>query len=212
MVKAARIIVAIMLTGVMILAAAGCKGNTNPPKDARNPEVTFELDNGKKIVFELLPEYAPNTVANFVAVVQSGILDGTIFHRMQPGVFIQGGGVALVGEQAEARETDYSIDGEFANNGFEQNTLKHTRGIISMARTSDPNSAGSGFFIVQSDVPMWDNEYAAFGKAISGMEAVDEITDYVAEHGMDEKYFAVKKATVDTFGVDWPKPTPHKDK
>lgn len=195
-----------LLIGVIVLTASGCKSNANPPKDARNPEVTFEMEDGQKMVFEMLPEYAPNTVANFIDVVQSGILDGTVFHRMQPGLFIQGGGMTLT----EAREPGYSIDGEFANNGFEQNTLKHTRGVISMARTSDPNSAGSGFFIMEGENPGWDDEYAAFGRAISGIEVVDEITSFVAENGMDEKYFIIKKATVDTFGVDWPKPKVNK--
>lgn len=199
-------VIVTLLIGVIILTVSGCNSNVNPPKDARNPEVTFEMEDGKIMVFEMLPEYAPNTVANFVAVVQSGILDGTVFHRMQPGLFIQGGGMTL----SEAREPGYSIDGEFASNGFEQNTLKHTRGAISMARTSDPNSAGSGFFIMEGENPGWDGEYAAFGKAISGIEVVDEITGFVAENGMDEKYFIIKKATVDTFGVDWPKPKVNK--
>ncbi|MBR5429208.1 MAG: peptidylprolyl isomerase [Firmicutes bacterium] len=133
--------------------------------------VIIEMENGGKIELELLPEYAPNTVANFKYLVDKGFYNGLIFHRVISGFMIQGG-------CPDGRGTGgpgYQIKGEFAHNGFAQNTLKHARGVISMARAMDPDSAGSQFFIMHQDGFFLDGEYAAFGRVVSGMEVVDEI-------------------------------------
>ena len=132
--------------------------------------VVIEMENGDKIKIELYPEIAPETVANFEKLVKSGFYDGLTFHRVIKGFMIQGGCPAGTG----AGGPGWSIKGEFASNGF-KNDLKHERGVISMARTSDPNSAGSQFFIMHEDAPHLDGEYAAFGKVVEGMEAVDRI-------------------------------------
>lgn len=133
--------------------------------------VRIEMDNGDLIDIELYPEKAPLTVANFEKLVSEGFYDGLTFHRIIPGFMIQGGdpeGTGMGGSQ----ETIY---GEFASNGFPQNDLKHTRGVISMARSMRPNSASSQFFIMHEDAPHLDGNYAAFGKVVRGMDAVDEI-------------------------------------
>ncbi len=139
--------------------------------------VVIEMENGKKIKLELCPEAAPKTVANFESLVRRGFYDGLIFHRVIAGFMIQGGDPEGTG-MGGSRET---IVGEFAANGH-QNPLKHTRGVISMARTSAPNSASSQFFIMHADAPYLDGQYAAFGRVVEGMETVDEIaavaTDY----------------------------------
>ena len=139
--------------------------------------VVLELENGKTIEIELYPDIAPKTCENFEKLVADGFYDGLTFHRVIPGFMIQGGcpdGTGMGGP-------GYTIPGEFAANGF-KNDLKHTRGVISMARSANPNSAGSQFFIMHADAPHLDGQYAAFGKVISGMDAVDEIaqcdTDY----------------------------------
>ena len=132
--------------------------------------VTIEMENGKKIVIELDPSAAPETVKNFEKLVSEGFYDGLIFHRVISGFMIQGGcpdGTGMGG-------AGYNIHGEFAQNGF-ANPLKHTRGVISMARAMDPNSAGSQFFIMHADAPHLDGAYAAFGKVVEGMDVVDEI-------------------------------------
>ena len=132
--------------------------------------VVIEMENGDKIKIELYPEIAPETVANVEKLVKSGFYDGLTFHRVIKGFMIQGGCPDGTG----AGGPGWSIKGEFASNGF-RNDLKHERGVISMARTSDPNSAGSQFFIMHEDAPHLDGEYAAFGKVVEGMEAVDRI-------------------------------------
>lgn len=132
--------------------------------------VVIEMENGDKIKIELYPEIAPETVANFEKLVKSGFYDGLTFHRVIKGFMIQGGCPDGTG----AGGPGWSIKGEFASNGF-KNDLKHERGVISMARTSDPNSAGSQFFIMHEDAPHLDGEYAAFGKVVEGMDAVDRI-------------------------------------
>lgn len=132
--------------------------------------VVIEMENGDKIEIELYPEIAPETVANFEKLVRSGFYNGLTFHRIIKGFMIQGGCPDGTGTGGPG----WSIKGEFASNGFENN-LKHERGVISMARTSDPNSAGSQFFIMHEDAPLLDGEYAAFGKVVSGMDAVDRI-------------------------------------
>ena len=167
-----------------------------------NPVVTIEMENGDVIKAELYPEIAPNTVNNFISLINKGFYDGVIFHRVIPGFMIQGGDPQGTGIGGPG----YCIRGEFTSNRF-LNELKHTRGVLSMARTMDPNSAGSQFFIMHEDAPHLDGEYAAFGKVIEGMEAVDRIastrTNYNDKPRINQ---TMKKVTVETFGVDYPEP------
>lgn len=173
-----------------------------------NPVVTIEMDDGQKIVVELYPEYAPNTVASFVSLIEAGFYDGTVFHRTVPGFVIQGGDPTGTGTGGPG----YSIKGEFTQNGFEANTLTHERGVISMARSPAPDSAGSQFFIVVDDMAKHslDGSYAGFGKVTEGMEVVDEIVsgpnsgDATMNMALEPR--VMKKVTVDTFGQDWPEP------
>lgn len=167
-----------------------------------NPIVTFELNSGDIIKAELYPDIAPNTVANFVSLVNKGFYDGLIFHRVIKGFMIQGGcpeGTGMGGP-------GYSIKGEFARNGF-VNELKHTEGVLSMARAYHPDSAGSQFFIMHKDSPHLDGEYAAFGKVIEGMENVNKIAESATDY-MDKPLEDVimKKVTVDTQGVEYGEP------
>ena len=162
-----------------------------------NPIVTIEMENGGVIKAELYPEIAPNTVANFVSLVQSGFYDGLTFHRVIPGFMIQGGDPQGTGMGGPG----YCIKGEFARNGFKQNTLKHTRGVLSMARSMMPNSAGSQFFIMHANAPHLDGDYAAFGIVLEGMDVVDRIAQ--TPTGFQDRPVTaqrIKKATVDTFG------------
>jgi peptidyl-prolyl cis-trans isomerase B (cyclophilin B) len=167
-----------------------------------NPIVTITMENNKEIKIELYPNIAPNTVNNFITLAESGFYDGVIFHRVIPGFMIQGGDPDGTG----AGGPDYSIKGEFTSNGFE-NTLKHERGIISMARTQEPDSAGSQFFIMVADASSLDGDYAAFGKVTEGMEAVDSIvgvkTDQQDKPLEEQK---IKEVTVETFGIEYPEP------
>lgn len=137
-----------------------------------NPIVTIEMDNGDLIKLELYPEIAPNTVANFTQLIQKGYYNGLTFHRIIPGFMVQGGCPNGTGTGGPG----YTIAGEFTSNGF-KNDLKHERGVISMARTMAPNSAGSQFFIMHAKAPHLDGEYAAFGKVIEGIEGVDHIAE-----------------------------------
>lgn len=169
---------------------------------AQNPVVTIQIKDGGSIKVELYPEIAPNTVNNFISLVKKGFYDGLIFHRVINGFMIQGGcpdGNGMGGP-------GYSIKGEFSMNRFENN-LKHTAGVISMARSQMPNSAGSQFFIMHKDSPHLDGSYAAFGKVIEGMEVVNEIaetkTDYMDRPSFDQ---VMESVTVDTFGVEYPEP------
>ena len=168
-----------------------------------NPIVTIEMENGDVMKAELYPEIAPNTVNNFISLVKKGYYDGLIFHRVIPGFMIQGGcpqGTGMGGP-------GYSIKGEFARNGFRQNTLRHDRGVLSMARAMHPNSAGSQFFIMVEKAPHLDGEYAAFGKVIEGMDVANKIADVRTDYSdrpMKEQKIA--KMTVETFGVDYPEP------
>lgn len=228
-------VITTLLIGVMALTSAGCNNSTKPTSESevpeiaqesevvqeseiaqdseasaeadssKNPIVTIEMDDGKKIEVELYPEYAPNTVNNFVSLVNQGFYDGTVFHRIIEGFMIQGGDPTGTG----AGGPGYGIDGEMPNNGFAQNTLKHTRGVISMARAQSYNSAGSQFFIMHEDSPFLDDEYAPFGKVISGIEVVDDIVsgpktgprgDLAAEPRV------MKTVTVDTAGIEYPEP------
>ena len=167
-----------------------------------NPIVTFEMANGDIIKAELYPEIAPNTVNNFISLVNSGFYNGLIFHRVIKGFMIQGGDPQGTGMGGPG----YSIKGEFARNGV-ANNLKHSRGVLSMARAMSPNSAGSQFFIMHASAPHLDGQYAAFGQVIEGIENVDKIagvaTDYNDRPEQEQK---MAKVTVDTFGVEYPQP------
>ncbi|MGI1657791.1 MAG: peptidylprolyl isomerase [Desulfitobacterium sp.] len=159
----------------------------------KKPVVTIEMENGNQIKVELYPEIAPETVKNFVSLVEKGFYDGIIFHRVIPGFMIQGGDPQGTGMGG----CGYSIKGEFTANGF-QNDLKHDRGVISMARTANPNSAGSQFFLMHANSPHLDGQYASFGKVIEGIEEVDRIAnekrDYRDKPIEDQQ---MKKVTVD---------------
>ena len=166
----------------------------------KNPIVTIEMENGGIIKAELYPEVAPNTVANFVNLIQAGFYDGLIFHRVIPGFMIQGGDPQGTGMGGPG----YSIKGEFARNGFKQNTLKHTRGVLSMARSMMPNSAGSQFFIMHANAPHLDGDYAAFGIVLEGMDVVDQIAN--TPTGFQDRPVQeqrIKRVTVDTDGVEY---------
>ena len=167
-----------------------------------NPVVTIIMENGDVMKAELYPEVAPNTVNNFISLVKKGYYDGLIFHRVIRGFMIQGGcpqGTGMGGP-------GYSIKGEFSQNGF-KNDLKHTEGVLSMARSMMPNSAGSQFFIMHKDAPHLDGAYAACGKVTEGRDVVNKIaeerTDYSDRPLKTQK---IKSMTVDTFGVEYPEP------
>lgn len=167
-----------------------------------NPIVTITMENGGVIKAELYPKVAPNTVNNFIDLINRGFYDGVIFHRVIPGFMIQGGDPDGNGMGGPG----YSIKGEFSRNGF-KNELKHDRGVLSMARTMDPNSAGSQFFIMVKNSPHLDDQYASFGKVIEGMEVADEIVN--AKRDWDDKPYEdqrIKTMTVDTFGVQYDAP------
>ena len=169
---------------------------------AQNPVVTFTMENGNVMKAELYPDIAPVSVNNFISLIQKNFYDGLIFHRVIRGFMIQGGDPQGTGMGGPG----YSIKGEFAANGF-QNDLKHTEGVLSMARSMMPDSAGSQFFIMHKNAPHLDGSYAAFGKIIEGMDVVNKIaetpTDYSDRPLEDQKIAAV---TVETFGVDYPEP------
>ena len=169
---------------------------------AQNPIVTIEMENGDIIKAELYPEIAPNTVNNFISLVQKGFYDGVIFHRVIKGFMIQGGDPEGTGIGGPG----YSIRGEFSHNGF-TNNLKHTPGVLSMARTMMPDTAGSQFFIMHETSPHLDGQYAGFGKVIEGLDVVNKIAAVATDY-MDKPLEpqVMKKVTVDTFGVDYPEP------
>ena len=168
----------------------------------KNPIVTFEMENGKTFRAELYPALAPNTVNNFLSPVGKKFYDGVIFHRVIAGFMIQGGDPQGVGTGGPG----YHIKGEFSANGF-ANPIKHERGVLSMARAMNPDSAGSQFFIMHENSPHLDGQYAAFGKVIEGMETVDAIasvkTDYHDKPLSEQK---MKKVTAETFSVQYPEP------
>ncbi len=168
-----------------------------------NPIVTIEMREGKKIKLELYPEKAPNTVNNFISLIKNGFYDGLIFHRVIKGFMIQGGDPEGIGTGGPG----YSIMGEFVLNGFKTNDIKHERGIISMARAMNPNSAGSQFFIMHKNASHLDGQYAAFGKVIEGIDVVDEIaevkTDWNDKPKTDQ---VIEKVAVETFGKEYPAP------
>lgn len=168
----------------------------------KNPEITITMENGDVIRAELYPEIAPNTVKNFISLANKGFYDGLIFHRVIEGFMIQGGcpqGTGMGG-------SGYSIKGEFSQNGF-QNDLKHTEGVLSMARSMMPNSAGSQFFIMHKTSPHLDGAYAAFGKVVEGMDVVNKIaetrTDYSDRPLKEQK---IKSMTAETFGEEYGEP------
>ena len=167
----------------------------------QHPIITIETNEGV-IKAELYPEIAPNTVNNFVSLAGKGFYNGTIFHRVIPGFMIQGGDPQGTGMGGPG----YSIKGEFSGNGF-PNNLKHTRGVLSMARAMNPNSAGSQFFIMVEDAPHLDGQYAAFGTVISGMEEADRIVNVSRDYS-DRPYEeqTIKSITVETFGESYPEP------
>lgn len=203
---------AILMLG---LAACGTETTDNTEQGSaedytaaitENPIVTITMENDEKIVIELEPKTAPNTVANFISLVEEGFYDGLIFHRVIPGFMVQGGdpdGTGMGGP-------DYSIKGEFSSNGFE-NTLTHERGVLSMARTQQPDSAGSQFFIMVEAASHLDGDYASFGKVIEGMEVVDKIVA-VERDGSDKpkEDQIMKTVEVDTKGFDYPEPVVQK--
>lgn len=174
--------------------------NPNYPADVtENPIVTITMNNDEKIVLELEPKVAPNTVANFISLVEDGFYDGLIFHRVIPGFMIQGGDPEGNGTGGPG----YAIAGEFASNGFD-NAITHERGVISMARSQSPDSAGSQFFIMAETSPHLDGEYAAFGRVIEGLEVVDAIVS-VDRNGSDKpnEPQIMKTVTVDTKGYEY---------
>lgn len=166
------------------------------------PIVTITMNNGGVMKAELYPEIAPNTVNNFIALANGGFYNGIIFHRIIEGFMIQGGDPTGTGMGGPG----YSIKGEFSANGF-KNDLKHSRGVLSMARSARPNSAGSQFFIMHDNAPHLDGQYAAFGKLTEGYDVLDSIaetrTDY-SDRPYDEQ--RIKSMTVETFGVEYPAP------
>ena len=169
-----------------------------------NPIVTFELENGQIMKGELYPEKAPNTVNNFIALANSGYYDGLIFHRVIPGFMIQGGCPSGTGTGGPG----YQIRGEFAANGFEKNDIKHTLGVLSMARAMHPDSAGSQFFIMGDAAPHLDGQYAAFGRITENVEAAVDVSR-VPRNMMNDKPNkpqVIRSVRVDTLGEDYPEP------
>ncbi|MBP2070421.1 peptidylprolyl isomerase [Anaerococcus nagyae] len=169
---------------------------------SENPIVTFEMENGDIIKAELYPEIAPNTVKNFISLINQKFYDGLIFHRVIKGFMIQGGDPEGTGMGGPG----YGIKGEFSSNGF-KNDLAHEAGVLSMARSMMPNSAGSQFFIMHKDSPHLDGDYAAFGKVIEGMNVVDKIAETKTDRSdRPKEEQKIKNVTVDTFGQTYPEP------
>ena len=168
-----------------------------------NPIVTFEMQNGKTFKAELYPDKAPNTVNNFLSLVNKGYYNGLIFHRVISGFMIQGGDPTGTGMGGPG----YHIKGEFAGNGFKQNDISHVRGVLSMARAQNPNSAGSQFFVMHEEADYLDGQYAAFGKVFEGLDTVDAIanvkTDWNDKPYEEQK---IKCITAETFGVQYNEP------
>ncbi|MFP3123411.1 peptidylprolyl isomerase [Ectobacillus funiculus] len=201
-----------ILIVILALILGGCSTNTDKKETQaqatkkiqveKNPVVTIVMENDKQIKVELYPEVAPNTVLNFISLVQKGFYDGLTFHRVIPGFMIQGGDPEGIGTGGPG----YTIRGEFSSNGF-KNNIKHETGVISMARSNNPDSAGSQFFIMVKNAPQLDGEYAAFGKVIEGMETVNEIVN-VERDSKDKPIHEqkMKKVTVETFGEKYDKP------
>lgn len=171
-----------------------------------NPVATITMENGDIIKLELYPEKAPNTVNNFISLANSGFYDGLIFHRVIKGFMIQGGDPAGVGTGGPG----YCIDGEFSLNGFKKNDVKHLRGVISMARAMNPDSAGSQFFIMHDNAAYLDGQYAAFGQVTEGIENVDKIASVATDYQDKPKVAQIMKTVrVETFGTEYPAPRKH---
>ena len=197
-----------ILTSLLILCSlfllSGCSKD-NEQEITDNPIVTMEIANYGTIKIELYPEYAPNTVANFVNLIEKGFYDGLTFHRLVPGFVLQGGDPEGNGTGGPG----YTIDGEFKANGYSKNTLSHDKGVISMARSADYDSAGSQFFIVLDDSAKYslDNLYAGFGKVIEGMDIIEKIeeSEEIENNitGALAENITITKVTVDTFGYDY---------
>ena len=169
---------------------------------SQNPIVSITLNNDKILKIELYPQIAPNTVNNFISLVKKGFYNGICFHRVIEGFMIQGGDPMGTGMGGPG----YSIKGEFSSNGF-KNDLKHTRGVLSMARSMNPNSAGSQFFIMHEDSPHLDGQYASFGKLIEGFDALDEIATTKTDwHDRPYDDIVMKSVSVETFGVEYAEP------
>ena len=186
-----------------LLILSGCSNNEEDIE--KNPLVTMEIEDYGTIKIELYPEYAPNTVANFVSLIENGFYDGLTFHRLVPGFVLQGGDPDGDGTGGPG----YTIDGEFKANGYTKNTLSHDKGVISMARSMDYDSAGSQFFIVLDDSAKssLDGMYAGFGRVTEGMEILEEIeaNEEIADDatGALEENITITKVTVDTFGYEY---------
>ena len=175
--------------------------------DVKNPIATIVMEDGREMRAELYPEKAPNTVNNFISLANKGYYDGLTFHRVIPGFMIQGGcpdGTGMGGP-------GYQIKGEFAGHGFKQNDLLHTTGVLSMARTMAPNSAGSQFFVMVAPAPHLDGQYAAFGKVFEGEEVAIDISRVQRNmmNDMPKKPVVIQSIRVDTQGVDYPAPETH---
>ena len=200
--KAGKTFIAMLLCVCMTAVCAGCGSSGKMPENAPNPVVTIQMKDGGVIKAELYPQIAPNTVCNFISLAQKGYYDGAIFHRVVENFMIQGGAPG----GAASGGPGYSIAGEFTDNGF-QNDLKHTRGVVSMARGNDPDSAGSQFFIVHQDSDWLDGQYAAFGMVLEGMDVVDRIAA-VQTNNKDRPLEdqVMEKVTVETFGFTYPEP------
>ena len=167
-----------------------------------NPIVTIDMENGKVIKAELYPEVAPNTVNNFISLINKGFYNGLTFHRVIPGFMIQGGDPEGTGVGGPG----YSIKGEFSSNKF-KNDLKHTTGVLSMARSNHPDSAGSQFFLMVANSPHLDGSYAAFGKVIEGMDNAQEIVNVSRDfRDMPRETQRIETMTVDTFGIEYKEP------
>lgn len=191
-----------LIFGVVAMVIAAANPAHAEDVQAKNPVVTVDCGELGVMEIELFPEVAPNTVHNFISLVQKGYYDGLIFHRIIPGFMIQGGDPTGTGTGGPG----YSIKGEFEQNGF-ANTLQHQRGVISMARTSRPDSAGSQFFLMVADAPHLDGAYAAFGQVVKGMDVADAIVSAPRDR-MDKPLAEqrMEKLTVETFGVEYPEP------
>ena len=187
------LLVTVLLGGVYVVVRDG---------EEQEPQVTITMEEEGQIILELYPEIAPNTVNNFIHLAEQGFYDGLIFHRVIEDFMIQGGDPEGTGTGGPG----YSIKGEFANNGFD-NELEHTRGVISMARSRDYDSAGSQFFIIHEDSPHLDGDYAAFGRVIEGLEVVDEIATVAT--GFQDRPLSppvMEKVEVETFGKEYGEP------